>query len=297
MNEKLPVCPVCENPDSQLFLEGEDFFLTREKFAIVACSSCGFRYTNPRPNVEESSRYYQSDDYISHGTGKTGLIPALYGIARRFTLRSKFGLVKRYSTGNSILDVGCGTGEFLHYCSKQGLLCEGVEPSEKARSHAETTYGLNVKPDFLTGTGYSSKFDCITLWHVLEHMHRLDESLAKLTRMLNKDGVLIIALPNCDSYDARYYGKFWAAYDLPRHIFHFNKGSLIRLAEKQGLICEKILPQKLDAFYISILSEKYKTGSAGYFRSFFRALISNCKARNPQFGHSSEIYILKNKIS
>ena len=297
MNEKLSACPICDNHEKNIFLDGQDYFLTQKKFDIVECSSCGFRFTNPRPTVESAETYYQTDDYISHGTQESGIVPMLYGIARHFALRSKFGIVKRYSPGKAILDIGCGTGEFLNYCQRKGLWCTGVEPSVKARKFAETTYRLDVKPDFLNGIDPSVRFDCITLWHVLEHIHKLDETLKKLSRLLNKDGVLILALPNSNSYDAQYYGKFWAAYDLPRHIYHFTRESLTKLADKYNLSCQNVIPLKLDAYYISILSEKYKRGSTNYFQAFIRGLISNQKAGNPKIGHSSEIYILKSKIS
>ncbi len=297
MTEKLSVCPICDNSNEGLFLEGLDFFLTKEKFRIIECGTCGFRYTNPRPTEASSGRYYQSEEYISHDTGKRGLITTLYGIARYFTLRSKFGIVKHYSQGNFILDFGCGTGEFLNYCQQKGYRCTGVEPSEKARTFAEKNYKLDVKADFLNGIETTRRFDCITLWHVLEHIHQLDDTLKKLTLLLNPDGILVVALPNSNSYDANHYKEFWAAYDLPRHIYHFTRESLIALAEKYNLTCQKIIPQKLDAYYISLLSEKYQRGSTNYFKAFFHGIISNFKARDPQFGHSSEIYILKNKIS
>lgn len=297
MIEILNACPLCDSHQKKLFLEGEDYFLTREKFAIDECRTCGFHFTNPRPTLQSSGKYYHSVNYLSHGTGKRGIVPTLYGIARYFTLHSKYKIVKRYTTGNSILDIGCGTGEFLNFCQKKGLKCSGVEPTDKARNYAVLTYGLDIKADFLNDIESTSRFDCITLWHVLEHIHRLDETLLKLTMLLNPDGVLIVALPNNSSYDANYYGKYWAGYDLPRHLFHFTKSSLETLAVKHNFICLKILPQKLDAFYIAILSEKYKNGSTNYFRAFFRGILSNCQGRNPRFGHSSQIYLLKHKIS
>jgi len=297
MNENLTACPLCSKQEKKLYLDGEDYFLTKERFSIVECISCGFRFTNPRPTVASSGNYYQTDKYISHDSGRGGIIPMLYGIARQFTLRSKYGIVRRFSRGDTILDIGCGTGEFLSYCQQKGLRCEGVEPSAKAREFAEKRFGLDVKADFLIGIEPSERFDCITLWHVLEHIHKLDETLKKITGLLNQEGVVIVALPNCNSHDAAYYGKFWAAYDLPRHIFHFNRNSLTTLAGKYNLSCQKVLPQKLDAYYISLLSEKYKRGSTDYFRAFVRGLKSNYKAKNPQIGHSSEIYILKSKIS
>lgn len=297
MNETLSHCPLCNNQEVRLFLSGEDFFLTHEEVVIVECCSCGFRYTNPRPAMESSGSYYQTDEYISHDASRRGLIPAIYGFARKFTLRSKFALARRYSPGDRILDIGCGTGEFLDFCQKKGLRCTGVEPSEKARNFAKSTYGLQVEEDFLTGVHPSERFDCITLWHVLEHIHPLDETMSKLNGILNPNGMVIIALPNCNAYDARYYGRFWAAYDLPRHIYHFTKRSLSILAENYQFTLETMIPQKLDAFYISLLSEKYMKGSTHYMSALFRGLLSNLKGRDPQFGYSSEIYILKRKNS
>lgn len=296
MNEKLAACPICNRSGENRFLEGEDYFLSRETFTITACSSCGFRYTNPRPTEESSGVYYRTDEYISHDAAKGGIIPTLYGIARYFTLRSKFRIVKRYSPGKTLLDIGCGTGEFLNFCQTKGFDCTGVEPSDKARSFAQKTYNLEVKSDFLTEVNQNRQFDCITLWHVLEHIHRLDETFVKLTKLLDKKGVLIVALPNSNSYDALHYGKFWAAYDLPRHIYHFTKDTLKTLAEKHHFACVKIIPQTLDAYYISMLSEKYQTGSSNYVKAFFHGMLSNWKGRDPQLGHSSEIYILKSKI-
>lgn len=297
MNEKLTACPLCGSKEEKLFLDGKDYFLTRERFSIVVCSICGFRFTNPRPTVESSERYYQSNEYLSHDTGTKGIMARLYGIARYFTLRSKYSIVQKFSPGNSILDIGCGTGEFLSFCQKKGFACLGVEPSEKARTYAKITYHLDVKENFLLRVENSKQFDCITLWHVLEHIHQLDETLEKIASLLANDGVVIIALPNSNSYDAGYYGIHWAAYDLPRHIYHFTRDSVHTLAEKYHFTCLNILPQKLDAFYISLLSEKYKTGSVRYLRAFLRGIISDYQARNPEKGYSSHIYILKRKIS
>jgi alcohol dehydrogenase YqhD (iron-dependent ADH family)/2-polyprenyl-3-methyl-5-hydroxy-6-metoxy-1,4-benzoquinol methylase len=237
MNEKLTACPLCGDQDEKQILKGKDFFLTKEEYAIADCAGCGFRYTNPRPSADSSAHYYKADDYISHGSGERGIISVLYKFARQFTLRSKFKLVKTYSKGKSILDIGCGTGEFLDFCKKQGFICTGVEPSAKARAYAETTFGLDIKPDFLTGIDQSSRFDCITLWHVLEHIYQLGETMKKLSEVLNKDGILIVAVPNSNSHDARYYDKYWAAYDLPRHIYHFSKGKGRKKVRKKVVIC------------------------------------------------------------
>jgi len=297
MVENLTHCPLCNQSDFSIFLEGQDYFLSKESFTIQECVSCGFRFTNPRPSESSVNRYYKSDDYLSHDTDKGGMIPALYRMARHFTLRAKYGILRKFSHGSTILDIGCGTGEFLHFCQQKGMNCQGVEPTEKARKVASDTYSIHVDEDFLTKNEQPGYYDCITLWHVLEHIHRLDETMEKIKSELKRDGVLILALPNCNSFDARKYGKYWAAYDLPRHIFHFTKETVEFLAKKNELICTKIIPQKLDAFYISLLSEKYRSGSPKWIHALMTGLLSNLKAGKPEFGHSSQIYLLKNKIS
>ncbi|TSA27984.1 MAG: class I SAM-dependent methyltransferase [Bacteroidetes bacterium] len=297
MSETISICPICDHQQFRLFLKGKDYFLTQEPFSIVACTACGFRFTNPRPNPVSAETYYQSEAYLSHDSSKRGIIPILYGMARRFNVHSKYNIVKTYAKGNSLLDIGCGTGEFLHLCRQKGLKCTGVEPSAKARNFAQNRYSLDVKADFLTDISPSSRYHCITMWHVLEHIHGLDETMRKLTEVLEPDGVLIVALPNSNAHDATYYGKFWAAFDLPRHIYHFTRETFIKFASKYSLTCITILPQKLDAFYISLLSEKYRTGSSNFVRAVYRGLRSNCEGRNPLTGHSSEIYILEIKNS
>jgi len=297
MIENLTNCPLCNQSDFSVFLESEDYFLSKESFTIQECRSCGFRFSNPRPSESNMGRYYQSDDYISHDAGKGGLITALYTLARHVALRAKYKIVRKFSSGQTILDIGCGTGEFLNLCQQKGMNCKGVEPTEKARKFARDTYSLQVDDDFLTKKEQPEHYDCITLWHVLEHIHRLDETIGKIKKELKRDGVLILALPNCNSFDARQYGKYWAAYDLPRHIYHFTKATVELLAKKNDLTCRKIIPQKLDAFYISLLSEKYKYGSPKWIHAFITGVRSNLKSGKPEFGHSSQIYLLKSKIS
>ena len=297
MVETLTNCPLCCQSDFSIFLKGEDYFLSKEPFVIQECTSCRFRFTNPRPTESSMGKYYKSDDYISHDTNKGGLIPALYSLARFVTLRSKYRIVRKLSQGKTILDIGCGTGEFLEFCQKKGMICQGIEPTKKAREFAKMSYSIHVDEDFLEKTEQPGYYDCITLWHVLEHIHRLDETMVKIRKELKREGLLILALPNCNSFDAKKYAKYWAAYDLPRHIFHFTKETIELLAKKHEMTCTKIIPQKLDAFYISLLSEKYRSGSQKWIPTLFSGLMSNLKAGKPDFGHSSQIYLLKSKIS
>ncbi len=289
--EKLEKCPVCEASESSLFLQCIDYTVSEKTFDIVQCQSCGFKYTNPRPAPEQLGKYYESEEYISHSGTKKGLIYRVYHLARNYTLSKKYALISR-SNPKSILDVGCGTGEFLHYCQQKGLKVTGIEPGEKARNFAKNQYKLPVfEEDFFTTA--TEKFDVITMWHVLEHVPFLQQRIKELHRLLNDNGVLFIAVPNCESYDAAYYGKYWAAYDVPRHLYHFTKKDIKALAEKNQLELLKTLPMKLDSFYVSMLSEKYKTGKINYPKAFWIGLHSNLKAGNNNY--SSLIYVLKKR--
>ena len=292
MPEKITVCPVCGYDAFTTFLTGKDFFLSGEEFAIIQCKGCGFRITDPLPGNEEIGRYYDSQDYISHDSGERNLINLVYKTARFFTVRSKYRLVKKYSFGQRLMDIGCGTGEFLHYCQGKGYICTGIEPNAKARKFAAAKHSLEVGQEIIFKEEEKGKYDCITMWHVLEHIHDLNGTLVKLKYALNENGTLILALPNPDSWDARFYEKNWAAYDLPRHLYHFSPGQISELARKHGFHLKKILPQYLDAFYVSMLSEKYKRGKKDLVRGFMNGLRSNLKALNRTFGYSSHIYIL-----
>jgi len=293
--ETLVVCPVCGSSALLPFLPVTDHFLSKQVFFIQTCVTCGFKFINPRPTQHEIVKYYQTNDYISHNAEKSDLISKTYKYARRFAIKSKYGIIKSKIQGTKVLDIGCGTGEFLAYCKHKKLEVFGVEPNENARHFAITNYKLQVWEDLNEFVKMDYHFSCITLWHVLEHVHTLNETLATIKKILSANGVLIIAVPNSNSYDATYYQQYWAAYDVPRHLSHFTTSSFSRLIEKHGFILNAIKPQYLDAFYISLLSEKYKNSQYHYIKAFFLGLWSNLVAIKNKNGTSSLIYILTSK--
>jgi 2-polyprenyl-3-methyl-5-hydroxy-6-metoxy-1,4-benzoquinol methylase len=293
MNEELSGCPVCGEPKSELFLEIPDYFLSKEQFRIFQCTSCGFRYVNPRPVEHEIGRYYQSDAYISHDASKKDFLSRIYKIARNVSIRNKYKLVHKYCQQGSILDFGCGTGEFLAYCKGKGYITTGFEPGEKAREFAVGQNGIHVLDNIVTLGKQTSEYNCITLWHVLEHVHNLNDTIELLSQLLSSNGVLIIAVPNCNSGDARKYGKFWAAYDVPRHLYHFTSTTLTNLFNRHRFAVLEILPQKMDAYYVSMLSEKYRTGRNNYLNAVINGFLSNFHAKETGLGFSSQIYVLK----
>jgi len=291
--EKLSHCPVCENSSFRPFLQGYDFFLTQEEYSIVICNNCRMKYLNPRPDAREIGKYYESPDYVSHDAGQKNRLNFLYKLARNISIKKKYKLVKYYARRKRLLDIGCGTGEFIFFCKQKGFRVTGIEPGEKPRAFAQTAYNLDVHEEDYFENMTTQEFDVITLWHVLEHVHQLNERINKILEILNSDGSLIIAVPNCDSWDAGHYGKYWAAYDLPRHLYHFSQETMQILADKHGLKIEKVIPMKLDAYYISLLSEKYEKGKQNYFRAVMNGIRSNNSARRNNKNYSSLIYVMK----
>jgi SAM-dependent methyltransferase len=286
-------CPVCEKQNFKEFLKGKDHFLTGEEFSIAECTDCGFRFTNPRPTEIEILRYYDSPEYIAHDAGKRTFIQAIYTTIRKITLRSKYSIVKKYSNGTALLDIGCGTGEFLNYCRKMNFATTGIEPNEKARNFAGKEFGLTIFNESGLDTFSPATFDVITMWHVLEHVHKLNERMQRINQLLKPGGTLIIAVPDSDSWDAWKYKDFWAAYDLPRHLYHFNQNSLKILAKKNGFSVDTVIPLKFDSFYISLLSEKYSSGKQNYLRALINGIRSNIYGRKNENNYSSLIYICK----
>ena len=283
-------CPICDNESAVDFISATDHNVSNDVFNITACNSCGLKFTNPKISEETIGKYYKSDNYISHSNTKKGLINKLYHLVRKYQFKQKEKLISKLSNEKKLLDIGCGTGEFLKYCKQKNWLVSGLEPDELARSFASKNYNLDLYNNL--NEIKNKKFDVVTMWHSLEHVYHLKNDFLKISNLLNNKGYLIIAVPNCASYDAKYYKNNWAAYDLPIHLYHFNKKNIVDLADMFGLNVIKIKPLIFDAFYISMLSEKKKEGSA--LKGFFVGLWSNIKAKKTT-NHSSLIYILQKK--
>jgi SAM-dependent methyltransferase len=285
-------CPVCNSNDIYEVLNALDHTVSREQFPVWHCRNCSLRFTQSVPEGKDIGPYYKSGDYISHSETKQGVINSLYHLVRNITLRQKKLQVIRYtgmSTGN-LLDVGCGTGAFLSVMEESGWFVNGLEPDENARKLA-IQKGIHVDPveklfDFPSGS-----FNAITLWHVLEHVHELHAYMDKLRELLKENGVLFIAVPNYTSGDAAHYKESWAAYDVPRHLYHFSPASMNTLLSLHQLRAEEILPMWFDSFYVSMLSEKYRDGNI--LSAIMQGTISNLNALGNRNRCSSLIYVIK----
>ena len=274
------------------FLTVKDYSVSKETFDLYHDETLDMLITSPQPSLENLGKYYESEDYISHTDNKRSLFEKLYHFIKSIALKNKLNLINSLQNNKGkILDIGAGTGEFLSVAKNDGWETIGVEPSEKAKAIAKNK-GVSFVEETTELENHS--FDVISMWHVLEHVPDLEKQIKELKRLLKPTGTLIIAVPNFKSFDAKHYGKFWAAYDVPIHFWHFSKTAVKLLFEKEEMKLEKVLPMKFDSFYVSLLSEKYKSGKMNFVKAFFIGLQSNLKAKSNS-EYSSHIYILKNK--
>lgn len=271
------------------YLKTKDHSVSQENFTLNHNEELDMLVTEPQP--ENLDVYYESEDYISHTDAKETIVDKMYQTVKNYSLQKKIQLITYYTKGEkSVLDVGAGTGDFLITAQNNKWTCAGVEPNEVARKKA-TEKGLDLFSSLETLP--EKKYNVITLWHVLEHLPNLDEQIKMLKSKLAEDGTLIIAVPNFKSYDAKHYKEYWAAFDVPRHLWHFSKTAIKKIFAKHNMKLIKTKPMLFDAFYVSLLSEKYKTGKQNMFTAFYRGLRSNLSAMRTN-EHSSIIYVLKN---
>ena len=288
-------CPVCGHDTFEPRLSVKDYTVSNEIFDVVECTKCTLRFTQRVPDEAHIGKYYQSDDYISHTDSKKGLFNNVYQLVRGFALGSKRRLVEEFtkSQQKKMLDYGCGTGAFLHEMKLNGWDVSGIEPDPGAAKKAMELTASDVKAPSALDSFEPASFDAITLWHVLEHVHTLNETLKKLKLALKPGGFLFIAVPNYTSHDASYYQQYWAAYDVPRHLYHFSPAAMKTLVSSHGLTMTTILPMWFDAFYVSMLSEKYKNNKSSIVSACIQGAISNIKAFFNKEKCSSLIYVIR----
>ncbi|WGD35793.1 class I SAM-dependent methyltransferase [Olleya sp. YS] len=272
----------------------KDYSVSGEAFQLIENKTYGFLETTPKPAIDKLPDYYKTEDYISHTDAKRNLFEKVYHKIRQISLKKKLKLINSLKQEEqNVLDFGCGTGDFLKIAQRNNWTVSGIEPNEEARKIANIKTNNSVfNSDYLNSFTKHS-FDVITLWHVLEHIPNLEEQITQLKSLLKTKGALVIAVPNYKSYDANYYKQFWAAYDVPRHLWHFNQESISKLFSSFNMKIVNTKPMVFDSYYVSLLSEKYKTGTMNIFRAFWIGLKSNLKAKTTG-EYSSLIYVIKN---
>ena len=278
--------------EDKKFITVKDFSVSVESFSLLHNEAYDVLKTHPQPSLESLPSYYESEDYISHTDGKRTLFEKMYHLVKSKAIKNKVNLINQWHPKKgTLLDIGAGTGDFLLEAKKQNWITTGIEPNDKAKQIAiqkGVSFGTNLEELA------NESFDVISMWHVLEHVPNLEEHIAILKRLLKPNGTIIIAVPNFKSYDAKYYKEFWAAYDVPRHLWHFSKTAIEKLFGDQNMQLKKVKPMWFDSFYVALLSEKYKTGKMNFIKGFFIGLLSNWSGMQKK-EFSSHIYIIKKK--
>lgn len=290
-------CPLCGGTHLKCAMTCTDFYASGEQFELFSCEDCGFTFTQDVPVEAEMGRYYETPDYISHSDTKKGAMNALYHQVRKYMLGRKARLVVKESHRKSgrLLDIGTGTGYFASTMEQRGWKVEAIEKNARARMFAKEHFGLEVKADEALQEFESGCFDVITLWHVMEHLEHLDATWERLRELLSDRGVLIVAVPNCSSYDAGKYGEYWAAYDVPRHLWHFTPVTIQQFASKHGFIMANRHPMPFDAFYVSMLSEKHRGSSFSFVKGIWVGTIAWLSTLTKKERSSSMIYVFRKK--
>jgi 2-polyprenyl-3-methyl-5-hydroxy-6-metoxy-1,4-benzoquinol methylase len=288
-------CLVCGSDNIAFRLVCSDHLTGGGNFDIYTCKNCGFFFTHNPPSVEILEKYYDAEEYISHSDTKKGFTNILFHITRNLMFYRKRRIIAKTTGLNdgNLLDIGCGTGYFAAFMKKSGWNVTGTEVNKNARIFAREKFNLEVIDEADLTKFDHNHFDCITMWHVFEHLQDPVNYTSVILRLLKPGGVCVAAMPNCDSYDAQYYSQFWAAWDVPRHLWHFTSETFRRFSEKAGLKFSGTLTLPLDVFYISILSEKYKGSKLSFISGILKSLWFSILVLFNKHKTSSLIYILR----
>lgn len=293
MNTDKPICSVCQSTEIEELFEAPDFWVTKEMFTISRCIKCGFAYTKNAPDAANIGKYYQHADYVSHTDTQQGLFFKIYHFVRETMLGKKRQMIEKHVVKGNLLDIGAGTGYFLNHMQQNSWQVSGVEPDTGAADIAQQKFGLKLEQTLQETVNNGQSFQAISMWHVLEHVHELNQYFDFFKTLLAPNGKLFIAVPNHTSFDAQYYKQNWAAWDVPKHLWHFSPKSMQILAEKNGFMIEQKYMLPFDSFYISIMSEKIKGSSKlAIIRAAFVGFVSYVKALLNVEKASSVVYVI-----
>ena len=259
-------CPISNSKDFTPYLQVADRFDSSGKrdWQLVRSCASGLIMLNPRPDSDEIAMHYRNGEYepYRHSQNSSSFKERAYLAARSMLLGYRAGIILKGCAKPLeecvVLEIGCSTGDLLHYYHRKGLPLNnlaGVEPDPDAARYAREVFGLNIFPSIAEEGAERRTFDRIVLWHTLEHIHGINETLHEVAHQLKPDGVLVIAVPNPASVDAEQYGKHWIAYDAPRHLYHFWQGTLEKLLVLHKLSVFKRIPYFPDTVYNMLYSE------------------------------------------
>lgn len=293
----IQTCPLCEGKHLKHIITCVDHYASGEQFKVFCCEDCGFRFTQDFPSEAEIGHYYETPDYISHSDTKKGIINNLYHLVRKRMLNRKAQLISHLlgKSSGKLLDIGTGTGYFSNFMKQKSWEVTAIEKSPQARTFAKEHFSLNVYDESHLKDLPTESFDVITLWHVMEHLEQLNETWGLLYELLSDKGILVVAVPNCTSYDAEKYKEYWAAYDVPRHLWHFTPNTMQQIGSKHNFILAAQHPMPFDAFYVSMLSERAKKSASPFIKGMYSGTIAWFHALAKKERSSSMIYVFRKK--
>ena len=284
-------CPSCGSEKSNLFLQAPDYRISQLDFEIHSCWNCGLHYTKAVPSADTIGSFYKADSYDSHRVDNKSLISRIYRMVRKINVAKKIKWIHRYNSKRGlVVDYGCGLGHLVSELKNQGYNAQGFEIDADVRALSRETLNLEIHPleDFHLLD--EASISVITMWHVLEHVYELNSDFQHIVDKLADDGAIFIAVPNFKSYDAKFYKKEWEAYDLPRHLYHFDNESIKRFCSRFGLRLESKIPMRFDSYYVSMRSEKNKKNGF-LLRGVLIGWLSNLLSF--RYGYSSHAYVFK----
>jgi 2-polyprenyl-3-methyl-5-hydroxy-6-metoxy-1,4-benzoquinol methylase len=293
----IETCPLCNGKQLRQVIRCGSSYVSEELFDLYMCQDCSFLFTQGASCETERNRYDEMSRAISFSNSRKGTVNVLYGLARSYMLNKKVKLVMKeaHRMKGRILDIGAGTGHFADIMTYYRWIVNAIEKSDEARVFAKEYFELDIKDESALYAFKPDSFDVITLWHVMEHSEHLNDMWKWLYKLLTDKGILVIAVPNYQSYDARKYGKQWAAYDVPCHLWHFTPATIEKWGYKHGFILANRYAMPLDAFYISILSEKYRGSVFPFIKGMFAGIIAWFSTQSHKDRSSSMIYIFRKK--
>lgn len=269
----------------------KDHFLSNEFFSLTYVQNTAMFVTSPKPDEDKMASYYESSRYLSHQKTGNDFFSKAYFFSRQFTTSLKIRMISSlFSKPGKVLDVGSGTGELLTALKNKGWNVKGIEPNKAAK---QTAFDKGISHEHSLGEVEKNSLDLVVFWHSLEHVYALNNTLNEVKKILKPTGILMVACPNHESWDAKYYGNFWAAWDVPRHLSHFSSKSLNIILKPQGFKLVRKSPLFLDAIYVSILSEKIKKGKLVFLKGLIVGVVSNLAGFFTK-NYSSHVYFFKN---
>ena len=266
----------------------KDHFLSGEFFELVKDHHYEYYKTKPDVGIEQLSKYYDSEAYLSHQENTKGIKSFIYNIVKKYMFTRKYKWISKYVKKGNWLDFGAGTGEFLAFLPSKHWNKMAFELNRNAIQKIKSK-DLRYISDYQQ---HDTSYDVISAFHAIEHVLDIQEWFNFLKRVARRNAIIAVAVPNYKAYDAKYYQENWAAYDVPRHRYHFSKDSIRRLFRENGFEILDEKPMPLDAYYISIISETYK-GKRNLFNALRVGLLSNLKALSSK-EYSSNLFIFRN---